>query len=129
MISSHDHHIIKASYHHTIISVNSTGWVQNRVGQLLLELLLELLLLLLLLLLPLLLLLLPLLLLHVFNHVLIRGREAPPYNYVINTCSRRSGRSSRRSGRTRVRKKCCPLKNFWKCQKIRTQEIQQIVTI
>ena len=47
-------------------SVNSTGWVQNRVGQLLLELLLELLLLLLLLLLPLLLLLLPLLLLHVF---------------------------------------------------------------
>ena len=57
---------------------------------LLLELLLELLLLLLLL-------LLPLLLLHVFNHVLIRGREAPPYNYVINTCSRRSSRSSSRS--------------------------------
>ena len=71
-------------------------------------------------LLPLLLLLL--LLLYVLYHVLIRGREAPPYNYVISTYSRSSSR-------TRVRKKCCPLKNFWKCQKIRTQEIQQIVTI
>ena len=39
---------------------------------LLLELLLELLLLLL------------LLLLYAFYHVLIRGREAPPYDYVIN---------------------------------------------
>ena len=34
-------------------------------------------------LLPLLLLLL--LLLYVLYHVLIRGREAPPYNYVVNT--------------------------------------------
>ena len=33
----------------------------------------------------LLLLLLLLLMLHVFYHVLIRGREASPYNYVINT--------------------------------------------
>ena len=57
---------------------------------LLLELLLELLLLLLLL-------LLPLLLLHVFNNVLIRGREAPPYNYIVNTYSRSSSRSSRGS--------------------------------
>ena len=31
-----------------------------------------------------------LLLLHVFNHVLLRGREAPPYNYVVNTYSRSS---------------------------------------
>ena len=31
-----------------------------------------------------------LLLLYVFIHVLIRGREAPPYNYVINTYSRSS---------------------------------------
>ena len=45
----------------------------------LLELLLELLLLLLL-----------LLLLYVFYYVLIWGREAPPYNYVINTYSRSS---------------------------------------
>ena len=85
-----------------IFSVNSTGWVQNRVGQLLLELLLELLLLLLLLLLPLLLLLLPLLLLHVFNHVLIRGREAPPYNYVMNTYSRSSSRISRSNSTANV---------------------------
>ena len=39
------------------------------------------------LLLELLLLLLLLLLLNVLYHVLIRGREAPPYNYVINTYS------------------------------------------
>ena len=52
---------------------------------LLLELLLDLLL-------ELLLVLLLLLLLHVFYHVPIRGRFAPPYNYVINTC--RSSRSS-----------------------------------
>ena len=44
-------------------------------------------------LLPLLLLLL--LLLYVLYHVLIRGREAPPYNYVVNTYSRISSRSSR----------------------------------
>ena len=37
-----------------------------------------------LLLLDLLLLLLLLLLLYVFNHVLLRGREAPPYNYFVN---------------------------------------------
>ena len=53
---------------------------------LMLELLLELLLLLLL-----------LLLLYVFYYVLIRGREAPPYNYVINTSSRSSSRSSSNS--------------------------------
>ena len=35
-----------------------------------------------------------LLLLYVFIHVLIRGREAPPYNYVINTYSRSSSSSS-----------------------------------
>ena len=35
-----------------------------------------------------------LLLLHVFYHVLIRGREAPPYNYVVNTYSRSSRGSS-----------------------------------
>ena len=60
-------------------------------------LLLELLLMLLLLLLELLLLLL--LLLYAFYHVLIRGREAPPNNYVINTYmySRSSSRSSRGS--------------------------------
>ena len=34
------------------------------------------------------------LLLHVFYHVHIRGRFAPPYNYVINTCSSRSSSSS-----------------------------------
>ena len=28
-----------------------------------------------------------LLLLHVFNHELLRGREAPPWNSGINTCS------------------------------------------
>ena len=44
---------------------------------LLLELLLELLLLL-------------LLLLYVFYHVHIGGREAPPYNYLVNTYSRSS---------------------------------------
>ena len=38
-----------------------------------------------------------LLLLYVFYHVLIRGREAPPYNYVVNTYSRSSSRSSRGS--------------------------------
>ena len=48
-----------------------------------------------LLLLPLLLLLL--LLLYVLYHVLIRGREAPPYNYVVSTYSRSSSRSSRGS--------------------------------
>ena len=37
-----------------------------------------------------------LLLLYVFYHVLIRGREAPPYNYVVNTDSiSSSSRSSR----------------------------------
>ena len=41
----------------------------------------------LLLLLELLLLLLLLLLLYVFNHVLILGRQACPYNYVVNTHS------------------------------------------
>ena len=46
-------------------------------------------------LLPLLLLLL--LLLYVLYHVLIRGREAPPYNYVVSTYSRSSSRSSRGS--------------------------------
>ena len=34
--------------------------------------------------------LLLLLLLHAFYHVLIRGREAPPYNYVISAYSRSS---------------------------------------
>ena len=38
--------------------------------------------------------LLLLLLLYFFNHVLIRGREAPPYNYVIDTYSRSSTSSS-----------------------------------
>ena len=42
------------------------------------------------LLLDLLLLLLLLLLLYVFNHVLIQGREAPPYNYAVNTYIRSS---------------------------------------
>ena len=46
-------------------------------------------------LLPLLLLLL--LLLYVLYHVLIRGREAPHYNYVVSTYSRSSSRSSRGS--------------------------------
>ena len=46
-------------------------------------------------LLPLLLLLL--LLLYVLYNVLIRGREAPPYNYVVSTYSRSSSRSSRGS--------------------------------
>ena len=35
-----------------------------------------------------------LLLLYVFYDVLVQGREALPYNYVINTCSRSSTRSS-----------------------------------
>ena len=61
---------------------------------LLLELLLDLLL-------ELLLVLLLLLLLHVFNHVRIGGREAPPHNYVINTC--RSSRSSSTSSSSRSR--------------------------
>ena len=43
-------------------------------------------------LLPLLLLLL--LLLYVLYHVLIRGREAPPYDYVVSAYSRSSSRSS-----------------------------------
>ena len=47
-----------------------------------------------LLLLDLLLLLLLLLLLYVFNHVLTQGREAPPFNYVVNTYSRNSSGSS-----------------------------------
>ena len=47
-----------------------------------------------LLLLDLLLLLLLLLLLYVFNHVLTRGRFAPPYNYVVNTYTISSRRSS-----------------------------------
>ena len=41
-----------------------------------------------------LLLLLLLLLLYAFYHVLIRGREAPPYNYVINAYSRSSSSSN-----------------------------------
>ena len=60
--------------------------------------------------------LLLLLLLYVFHRVHVGWCEAPPYNYIINTYSRSSSK-------TRVRKKCCPLKNFWKCQNIRTQEI------
>ena len=44
-----------------------------------------------------LLLLLLLLQLYAFYHVLIRGREAPPYNYVMNTDSRSSGSISRSS--------------------------------
>ena len=41
------------------------------------------------------LLLLPLLLLlHVFNHVLLRGRETPPQNFVLNIRSRSSSSSS-----------------------------------
>ena len=43
-------------------------------------------------LLPLLLLLL--LLLYVFHHALIRGREAPPYNYVINTYTEASAEAA-----------------------------------
>ena len=35
-----------------------------------------------------------LLLLYAFYHVLIRGHEAPPYNYVISAYSRSSSRSS-----------------------------------
>ena len=35
-----------------------------------------------------------LLLRYAFNHVLTRGREAPPYNYVVNTYSRSSRGSS-----------------------------------
>ena len=35
-----------------------------------------------------------LLLLYAFYHVLIRGRSAPPYNYVINAYSRSSSSSS-----------------------------------
>ena len=35
------------------------------------------------------------LLLYAFYHVLIWGREAPPYNYVVSTYSRSSSRSSR----------------------------------
>ena len=46
-------------------------------------------------LLPLLLLLL--LLLYVLNHVLIWGREAPPYDYIVSTYSRSNSRSNRRS--------------------------------
>ena len=38
-----------------------------------------------------------LLLLYVFYHVLIRVREAPPDNYVVNTYSRNSSRSSKGS--------------------------------
>ena len=52
-------------------------------------------------LLPLLVLLLPPL--HVLYHVLIRGRFAPPYNYVVSTYSR----SSRRSSRGNSIKICC----------------------
>ena len=49
-------------------------------------------------LLPLLLLLL--LLLYVLYHVLIRGREAPPYNYVMNNTYSRSINSISRSNST-----------------------------
>ena len=52
-----------------------------------------------LLLLNLLVLLVLLLLLYVFDHKLIWGREAPPYNYVINAYSRSSSRSSSKSSR------------------------------
>ena len=45
----------------------------------------------------LLMLLLQLLLLYAFYHVLIWGREALPYNYVINIYTRSSNRSSRSS--------------------------------
>ena len=51
-------------------------------------------------LLPLLLLLL--LLLYVLYHVLIRGREAPPYNYVMNTYSRSSSSISRSNSTANV---------------------------
>ena len=61
-------------------SDNNFLQTQMLLLKLLLELLLELLLL--------------LLLLYVFYYVLIRGREAPPYNYVMNTYSRSSSSSS-----------------------------------
>ena len=46
-----------------------------------------------------------LLLLYAFYHVLIRGREAPPYNYVLSTYSRSSSTSSssRSSSSIRIR--------------------------
>ena len=46
--------------------------------------------------------LLLLLLLYVFNYVLIRGREAPPYNYVMNTYSRSSSSISRSNSTANV---------------------------
>ena len=43
-----------------------------------------------------------LLLLYVFHYVLIRGREAPPYNYVMNTYSRSSSSISRSNSTANV---------------------------
>ena len=43
-----------------------------------------------------------LLLLYAFYHVLIRGREAPPYNYVMNTYSRSSSSISRSNSTANV---------------------------
>ena len=43
-----------------------------------------------------------LLLLYAFHHVLIRGREAPPYNYVMNTYSRSSSSISRSNSTANV---------------------------
>ena len=45
---------------------------------------------------------LPLLLLYAFYHVLIRGREAPPFNYVMNTYSRSSSSISRSNSTANV---------------------------
>ena len=50
----------------------------------------------------LLMLLLLLLLLYAFYHVLIWGREAPPYNYVMNTYSRSSSSISRSNSTANV---------------------------
>ena len=43
-----------------------------------------------------------LLLLYVFHYVLILGREAPPYNYVMNTYSRSSSSIARSNSTTNV---------------------------
>ena len=43
-----------------------------------------------------------LLLLYAFYHVLIWGREAPPYNYVMNTYSRSSSSISRSNSTANV---------------------------
>ena len=42
-----------------------------------------------------------LLLLYAFYHSLLQGREAPPYNYVINAYSRSSSSSSSRPSSSR----------------------------